>query len=32
MSDNIYGDVDGDDLPDIAMARMTATPTTSRGS
>jgi len=24
VSDNIYGDVDGDDLPDIAMARMTA--------
>jgi len=23
-SDNIYGDVDNDDLPDIAMARMTA--------
>ncbi len=24
VSDNIFGDVDGDDLPDIAMARMTA--------
>lgn len=24
VSDNIYGDVDNDDLPDIAMARMTA--------
>jgi len=24
VSDNIYGDIDGDDLPDIAMARMTA--------
>lgn len=26
VSDNIYGDVDGDHLPDIVMARMTATP------
>ncbi|UCF85424.1 MAG: hypothetical protein JSV50_07260 [Desulfobacteraceae bacterium] len=25
VSDNIYGDVDGDHLPDIVMARMTAT-------
>ena len=24
VSDNIYGDVDGDDMPDIVMARMTA--------
>jgi hypothetical protein len=24
VSDNIYGDIDNDDLPDIAMARMTA--------
>ncbi len=24
VSDNIYGDIDGDDLPEIAMARMTA--------
>jgi subtilisin-like proprotein convertase family protein len=28
VSDNIYGDVDGDNLPDIAMARITATPST----
>ncbi len=28
VSDNIYGDVDGDHLPDIVMARMTATPST----
>jgi subtilisin-like proprotein convertase family protein len=26
VSDNIYGDVDGDQLPDIVMARMTANP------
>jgi len=28
VSDNIYGDVDSDHLPDIVMARMTATPST----
>ncbi len=28
VSDNIYGDIDGDDLPEIVMARMTATPGT----
>jgi hypothetical protein len=28
VSDNIYGDVDGDHLPDIVIARMTATPET----
>ncbi|MCK5596181.1 MAG: hypothetical protein KAJ04_01925, partial [Candidatus Eisenbacteria sp.] len=27
VSDNIYGDIDGDHLPEIAMARMTANPT-----
>ncbi|MBN2565206.1 MAG: hypothetical protein JXB46_05805, partial [Candidatus Eisenbacteria bacterium] len=27
VSDNIYGDVDGDHLPEIVMARMTANPT-----
>jgi hypothetical protein len=26
VSDNIYGDIDGDHLPEIAMARMTAKP------
>ena len=26
VSDNIYGDIDGDHLPEIAMARMTANP------
>jgi subtilisin-like proprotein convertase family protein len=26
VSDNIYGDIDGDDLPELVMARMTANP------